>query len=253
MIRSKDQKSQSVNLAVSFFLFFQILISQNIYSQEKDAHTNGSSVANVISLYHKSLGEQAGLYNGPEYTGYAVPILEGHPYFQTDHADQGSIFYDGLLYENVPIWYDLVKNEIVVLHFDHTSKIRLHNEKIKYFSIYNHTFINLGLDSSIVSDIPPGFYDLAYDGESEVLVKRTKYAKLEPMWITILNQKNDIYLKKEGKYYPVKNEDSVLKALGSRQKEIQLYLKNNKVKFRKDPEETVITMVDYYEQLKRKP
>ena len=66
----------------------------------------------------------------------------------------------------------------------------------------------------------------------------------------ILKQKNEIYLKKEGKYFSVLSSGSVLKALGNKQKEILSHLKKNAIKFKKDPEKAIVMMVSYYDQLK---
>jgi hypothetical protein len=65
----------------------------------------------------------------------------------------------------------------------------------------------------------------------------------------ILKQKNEIYLKKEGKFFSVQSSASVLKALGNNQKEILNHLKKNAIKFKRDPEKATVMMVSYYDQL----
>ena len=90
------------------------------------------AIKNTISRYYKSLGEQSGIYRGTEYTGYPFRVRSGHQYFESADISYGSVFYDGILYEGVPMRYDIVKNEVVVLYPDNVSGIRLHNQKIKY-------------------------------------------------------------------------------------------------------------------------
>ncbi len=71
----------------------------------------------------------------------------------------------------------------------------------------------------------------------------------EGIFTKILKQKNEIYLKKDGKYFSVLSSGSVLKALGNKQKEILAQLKKNSIKFKKDPEKATVMMVMYYDQL----
>ncbi len=242
--------------SVAFFCFVlvQCFIQKVSYCQETAVSADeGKALKNARSVYERSLGEQSGIYRGPGYIGYPYPTTNGHPFFETPDQTIGTIYYDGMLYKDIPIWYDLVKDQVIVLHTDGLSKISLHNEKIDYFSLYNHLFIHIKKDTSNTSFLSAGFYDRVYQGKTEVLVKRSKGslkdATTQGIFIKILKQKNDFYIKKGEKYYPVESAGSVLKALGSKQKEIQEFLKKSNIKFRKDPENTIIRMVRYYDQL----
>jgi hypothetical protein len=210
------------------------------------------AIKNTISRYYKSLGEQSGIYRGPGYTGYPYQLSNGHQFFESPNLTQGTIFYDGMLYKDIPMWYDLVKDEVVVQTIDSLSMISLHNERIDYFSLLGHYFIKISQDSS--SSLSTGFYDQIYKGKTEVLVRRYKGTledvSTEGIFTKILKQKNEIYLKKEGKYFSVLSSGSVLKVLGNKQKEILSHLKKNAIKFKKDPEKAIVMMVSYYDQLK---
>jgi hypothetical protein len=54
---------------------------------------------------------------------------------------------------------------------------------------------------------------------------------------------------KEGVYIPLKNQSSVLSAMGNKQKELQEFLKKSNIKFRKDPENAIVRIVRYYDLL----
>jgi hypothetical protein len=92
-----------------------------------------------------------------------------------------------------------------------------------------------------------------YSGGIDVLVNRSKgtlkEVSVEGNFITILKQKNIFFLKKDGVYYPVENSGSVLKVLGSKQREIQEFLKQSNIKFRKNPEHAIVRMVKYHDLL----
>ncbi len=232
------------------FLCFGHEVSFGQTQTEKDSHQ--LAIKNTVSRYYKSLGEQSGIYYGPAYIGYPYQLSNGHQFFESPNLTQGTIFYNGMLYQDIPMWYDLVKDEVVVQNIDSLSMISLHNERIDYFSLLGHYFIKISQDSS--SSLSTGFYDQIYKGKTEVLVRRYKGTledvSTEGIFTKILKQKNEIYLKKEGKYFSVLSSGSVLKALGNKQKEILSHLKKNAIKFKKDPEKAIVMMVSYYDQLK---
>ncbi len=234
--------------AIVFICFgHQVSFAQT--QSEKDSQQ--LTIKNTVSLYFKSLGEQSGIYRGPGYIGYPYAIINGHQFFESPNFAQGTIFYDGMLYQNIPMWYDLVKDQVVIQTLDSFSLISLHTERIDYFSLLGHYFIKISQDSS--SSLSTGFYDQIYKGKTEVLVRRFKGTledvSTEGIFTKILKQKNVIYLKKQGKYLSVLNSGSVLKALGNNQKEILNHLKKNAIKFKKDREKAIVMMVSYYDQL----
>jgi len=236
---------------VIVFLCFSHEISFGQIQAEKDSQQ--LAIKNTVSLYYKSLGEQSGIYRGPGYIGYPYEVSNGHQFFESSNFDKGTIFYDGLLYQNIPMWYDLVKDQVIVQTLDSLSMISLHNEKIDYFSLFGHYFKKITQDSSNSKSMSAGFYDQIYNGKTEVLVRRFKGTledvSPEGIFTKILKQKNEIYLKKDGNYFSVLSSGSVLKALGNKQKEILNHLKKSTVKFKKDPEKAIVMMVTYYDQL----
>jgi hypothetical protein len=54
---------------------------------------------------------------------------------------------------------------------------------------------------------------------------------------------------KKDVYYTFKNERSLLKILNDKKKEIQQYLKKNGIRYKDDPERSMIMAVEYYNRL----
>jgi hypothetical protein len=54
---------------------------------------------------------------------------------------------------------------------------------------------------------------------------------------------------KKDVYYKFKNERSLLKILNDKKKEIQQYLKKNRVRYKDDPERSMIMAIEYYNRL----
>lgn len=238
----------------TFLVVFQTLFFNFSIAQVKnELSTEQLIVRNAASVYFQALGEQSGVYRGTEYTGYPFRLRGGHQFFESEAISFGSVFYDGILYENIPLRYDIIKDQLVVRYVDQVSGISLHKEKIDFFSVHNHYFIHFKEDNLNSASIPAGFYDRVYNGSVELFVSRSKgtlkEVSVEGNFITVLKQKNNFFLKKGGVYYPVESSGSVLKVLGSKQKEIQDFLKKSNIKFRKDPENSIVLMVKYYDLL----
>jgi hypothetical protein len=234
----------------AFFCFTPIALSGQT---KKDKDSQQTIIQNTVSLYYESLGEQSGIYRGPGYIGYPYQVTNGHQFFESPDFSKGTIFYDGMLYRDIPMWYDLVKDQVVVQTLDSLSMISLHNERIDYFTILGHDFKKISQDLANSNSLTTGFYDQIYSGKTEVLVRRYKSTledvSPEGIFTKILKQKNEIYLKKDAKYFSVASSGSVIKALGNKQKEILSHLKKSNIKFKKDPEKAIVMMVTFYDQL----
>ena len=51
-----------------------------------------------------------------------------------NNVNTGSIVYDELEFTNVRMMYDLVKDQVIVLHYNGFTKIGLVSEKVKEFN-----------------------------------------------------------------------------------------------------------------------
>ncbi len=225
------------------------------YCQLAKGSNEESAQAYARELYHKSLSQQAGIYSGPDYIGYPHPAKDGHQFFFSTESFKGDVYYDGIQYKNIPLWYDIVRNEVVAQHFDGFSQISLHEEKVRDFSIFNHHFINIDEKVSAETGLSEGFYDQLYAGESELLVRRSKdfviNTNLEGIWVSFSGEKTNIFLRTGTGYSTVSSQKSVLKALGKHEKEVLAHLKQSRIKFRKEREKAIIIMVAHFDGLNK--
>lgn len=239
---------------ILMLIFFSGLSPKYSYSQSGNSDINERSAINYVAgIYAESISEQAGLYDGPEYTGYPYRLSEGIPFFLSNDLTTGDVHYNGMLYKNVPMQYDIVKDELLVQYFDKISMISLHSDKVSSFTIFSQPFVRIDTATARVNNIPSGFYNQIYRGKSEVLVKRSKSSLKSivsgSLSTVILKQKNDLYILKDGKYYRINNEKSAVSVLDN-MKEVQQPLKQSKIKFRREPEKALVLMVSAYDKLK---
>lgn len=204
----------------------------------------------MIDVYYQALGEQSPLYNGSEYIEYTFTFEEGHPFFGSATWVMGNINFDGLTFHEVPMAYDIIKDQVVIKDFRKAFNIILPSKKIQQFTISGHTFIRLLHDNS--NQIKTGFYDQLYNGKIGLFAKREKkiFEKyLDLHTNNVAYERNTYYIKKEGIYYIIRNKRTMLNVLKSKKKQVQQYLRKNGITFINNTEKAMIMAVEYYDQV----
>lgn len=248
-----------------FLLFF----SSSTFSQLPPARTAflDSATRAANQLYTQTIGSNAVLYNGVEFKEYIIRGYDiGFPFFLSDDWLVGDITYCNKFFSNVYMMYDLVRDKVIIEHTYSHFKLELISEKIQRFSIPVqpspelpkgngsddvHTFVMLVVDSTNKKIIPPGFYDLLYDGDVKVYAKRKKNiqnirdSKTE---ITEYDEKILFYIYKNGTYFPVKSKSSVLNVFSERKTMIRKYLSENKIKFGENREYALKQSAKFYDE-----
>ncbi|HEX5024418.1 MAG TPA: hypothetical protein VFV68_04065 [Agriterribacter sp.] len=242
--------------ALSLYYFFFILLL--FFVQSTSAQNTSakdlleSQKSNAIGLYYQSLQTQSGLYNGSEYVSYAHLLKEGHPYFDTAVLTPGWVYYDNLLYQDVPMLYDIISDELIARHFNNVFLIQLIRSKVDSFGVLNHQFLHLGTDSTKNENIREGFYDRLYNGKIKLFVKRSKNIQESIVDLQVerkVYQKDKYFVYKEGTYYEVYTQKSILQLFPDKKVELRQMLRKQKIKFKKNREYAMKLMVQQYDAL----
>ena len=224
------------------------ILSQHVAAQNADDTTLRENALHAIGVYYESLGEESPLYNGSEYIEYAYTLQEGHPFFQVVDFIKGNVNVDGMIFHDVPMLYDIVKDQLIIQDFQKVYKINLPADRVQQFFLLGHLFVRLNASDQVKT----GFYDQLYKGKIALFAKREKrvlekYSNIQISKVVI--SQNVYYIKKDGVYYTIKNKSSLLAVLKSKKKEVQQYLKTNNIKFKREPERAMIMAVRYYDQI----
>jgi hypothetical protein len=212
----------------------------------------------VAALHQQYTGAFAGvpqLYNGPEYVDYTRWFVTrtGHQYFPSADKEVGNVRYNGHLYRGLPLRYDVVRDQLVTQHPTSPLTLALVSERVQEFSLGPYLFVRLPADSAGTSDMTAGFYQVLADGHAQVLAKRLKRMQTQTVNRNVNAQfypKDKLYIKKAGLYYPVDSKGSVRRLFADREKEVQRYLKEQKLKFNKTQlEASVVLLTTYYNSL----
>ena len=232
------------------FLLLTYIFSQDAKSQVARDSAYDGSTEKIIDLYYMALGEQAPIYNGNEYLEYALILQEGHPFFKSSLFTNGDIYFDGMLFLGVPMVYDLIKDQVVIRDFHNIYKINLPASKIQQFILSDHVFVRIVHNN--FNEINTGFYEQLFKGKVGLFAKREK-AIIEKHGSqeidNVVVSTNYYYVMKKDIYYKFKNEHSLLKILNDKKKEIQQYLKKNRIRYKDDPERSMVMAIEYYNRL----
>jgi hypothetical protein len=207
---------------------------------------------NAIDLYYQSLQTQSGLYNGSEYVPYETSLKEGHPYFDTTKMLNGSVFYNGMLYKDVPMLYDIIRDELIIQHYNKVFYLQLIKSKVDSFNLMSHAFVHMGRDSSRKDNLKEGFYDLLHDGKTKLYIRRYKDIQESIPDFTVEKRvyaHTRYFIYKNNVYNEVYSQASVLDVLSDKKMVLKQELRKQHIKFKKQREYAIKTMVEQYDAL----
>ena len=238
---------------ISMLLWIILPISANAQIAPTDSIYQKTAVQNLEVYFNKTIIGQSRFFNGPFYQFY-LPQIRGSAYFQdTQEFTNGSVMYDGFLYENVPLLYDLYRDILVSKLYDGNSKFSLVSEKVTGFKIHSHKFIYLSNENEAEQSIKlAGFYDLLYDGSIKVLSKRSKIMQEvneAPYVRKFFVSKNSYFLEKNKVIYQFGKEASFLNLFKDEKADMKKFLKKNNIKFKENPEQAMVLLAKYYDSL----
>jgi len=223
-------------LALSL-LFIRTVVGQPLLP---DSNARQIALANTIQTYHTFIGVQARVYNGIEHVPYP-PLVKGQPYFVSDSIREGSVVYDGVLYTNILMEYDLVRDQLIVRNKS-GNYISPPQGRIERFNLDGHEFFHT----------PNGYYDLLATGKITLVAKRIKQLveSIVTLQVTYsIEERNRYYRLEGGVYHPIHNRKALFALFGDKKKEVRQYLRRNNIRMRNNWEELLLRSTRYFNQI----
>ncbi|MBS1606373.1 MAG: hypothetical protein JST42_27185 [Bacteroidetes bacterium] len=233
---------RKTGVALASFLF-----SMPLFCRAQTPPIDSGALRSAILTYTRSDAAETMLYNGILYPGYDHQA-QGHPFFGSDGFVTGSIHYDGIIYPELPLSYDLQKDVLVIPNKQRNTTIQLLTEKLSGFTIDGHDFVYLLPDSSAVNPPAPGFYEVLYKGTTTALVHHRKLVRAgvhteDP---STYIQYDDWYLEQNDHYQAIHNNTSLISAFRKNYKPLKEYLKKNRLNFKKAPAAALAGAAEFY-------
>ncbi len=116
----------------------------------------------------------------------------------------------------------------------------------------NHAFIKTTVNNT--ADLKDKFFDVLYNGSSQVLARRKK-VMVQEMRSTLESERiftevDNYFIRKQNNFYKINNAGDVLNVFSDERKEIQRYIKKEKLKFKTGKEIFIVQAAKYYDALK---
>jgi hypothetical protein len=195
---------------------------------------------NAIEVYHRYMGEESRLYNGIEHYGY-LPFNNGHPYFAVDSMQNGSVRYENAWYRNVPLLYDIVRDELVTTNTV-GDLVSLSGIKVNEFYLPGHHFINIANE----------YYDLLALGKIVLEARRIKKVEESIENLQVIRNihvadRYDVVV--NGERHSIGNLHALLAFMKDSKREVNQDLRRKKIKYRRTHEQALVEAVTYYNQI----
>lgn len=212
--------------------------------------SSSAAISNTIAFYQRAIGDQSGIYNGTQYYRYPGFINSGHVFFMSDSLTNGSVNYDGITYNNVPLLYDEMIDELLTTDYRKENLVQLVKLKVERFTIFNHNFVRVA-DS--VLGISPGYYRQLYNGKSKVFAREAK--TIDKRIInqfevnTTVEMRNSYYVFINKRYRAISGAKQLLNLMADKGKAVSDYLKGKKLKYKSNRENYIVEAVKVYDEL----
>ncbi len=237
---------------VCLFIFFHLSVTAST-AQQNDSLIYTAAFNNASALFKNIIKENSQLYYGSEYV-FSNHNIIGFPFFYADSLVNADISYDHILYKNVPAYYDIVLDKIVIKDFNGQYYIQLLSEKTDSFFITGNMFINFDSASTNHFPLKSGFYEKLFYGDNFIVF--VKRQKVEDNYIsegvsqTKYVQYNYYFLKRGNVFYKIENENDLLNLLDDKKSLVEKYIRTNKINFKKEFENSLVQTLSYYIQIK---
>jgi hypothetical protein len=244
----------SINKYIAFIILLSLsnIISSPINAQlkSKDSALLKQAIQNTIQFYHEGIGDQAAKFNGTQYQGYTVSFSDGQPYFKANVLSNGSIIYDGVLFENVKLLYDEVADCVVLQ--DSIHRIQLVNERLSAFRVQESNFERL-----VKKENSPlhstGFYEVLTKGKTTLYKKETKkmidkFSNANELAV-LFEIHHYYYIQKGDQLFEIKKKKDLFKILSDQENAITKFITEERLNYRKAKDLMLTKVIEYYNNL----
>lgn len=208
-----------------------------------------TNLFNTPEIWFDSLvgRSNSSLINGPEYIVDYIGRTS-HPFFISKNWQKGDIFYQGNLYREVPLLYDIYQDILLLKHLDKDLLpvfLRVQTDRVDYFKVHDHLFMWFALPDSSGMDLNPGFYDLIYEGQSHLLLARRIKRDFIERSRREFEEAHKFYLISQGHFIPVKTKKDFYELYPNQISDIKAYIKANKLKINPRHESDLINLTRF--------
>lgn len=190
------------------------------------------------------------LYNGKIWRNLYYNIRGDEFLFSKDFL-KVTVYMNGKKFNNIDIKYDIYNDEIISM-LNPGTYVQLNKEMVTGFDILfnniKYHFTKLTNDSLLTLN---GYVNVLYEGKTALYLKYKKEISLLAVENKYdeFNQVQFLYFMKDGISYRISGKKELFRLLNDKKIQIRDFIKQNKVKAKKNNPESFISILEYYDSL----
>lgn len=204
-----------------------------------------------VEDYLKQAGYHAEIYNGKVEKIYNTGIYKNLPYYRSADFTEAAVTYRGNYFPNQKARIDLYREQLIIVPPGKQYPIAVGFANTEKIEIYGKTFI--GLTPPKESKLVSGYYIRLLKGREMQLLCKERYTPQKSLQqdrvVYYFDHEKRYYLKYNNRYHPVKNKGSFSKIFPQYKKQINKFLKEHKLDFKQNPDESLTALTGYCEEL----
>lgn len=230
---------RSIRLVLIFSLV--ISVSPALFGRSNDYRLATGNFTGIQDTLDKQL-----LFNGRVWRNLYYKV-RGNQFLFSDSFLSGTIVINGKTFRGCSLKYDICNDELLTKAGQNII-IKLNKEMVESFTIdyffKSYRFIKLERDS--LNDLN-GYVNMLYQGNVSLYVKYRKTIQLLAVdnKYDQFDQTLKIYLKKDGKIYPISNQNDIIALYSSDKQQIRNFIKVNKLSISKKSPESFVPLIEY--------
>ena len=229
-------------LRLTLYSICSLMVLASYAQPMADTSAVVTAVKSLRAKYYEQKLSESFLAIGSDYLEYN-PSGDEHPYFSENDWMMGSVKYNGIVYENVPLLYDIRLQKVLTEHPASGKKIELVKENVSWFKVASH---HLGY---LPQYDTKEFYELLADGSAKLWASHTKTFQESTVTgkVTVRTEEHTkYYIENNGRLFPVKGKPSVLEAFDDKREILQQELKRNRINFNRNKPNGLMEAVRLY-------
>jgi len=203
-----------------------------------------------IEDYLQQASYHAEIYNGKVEEVYNSLIYKELPYYKNADFTESSIVYKGNYYPLQKARLDLFREQLVILSPENRT-IVLAPSNVEKAYMYGKTFVWLMPPKN--SRLTSGYYMQLFDEKKIQLFCKEKYAPRKSLLnnyvVFYFDYGIRYYLLYNNRYYTVKNKSSFSKLFPQHKKQINQFVKEHPLDFKRNADESLTALAAYCEKL----
>jgi len=230
-----------------------LLLSEAIAAQQVSP-----AVDKVAAQYFASVGDKALIFTGQEPQPYTrIDERESsdakrayHPFYVSPAYANGSAVFNNVVYNDIALRYDLLRDELTVRDPRQVS-ILLEPAKVQEATVNGARLI--AYDADEWQGIPAcNYLIMMYDGKYPVVKKimLAYHSDVSTHGVDAYYMVSErLYIRRDGYCYPAGNKRALLRCFPDRRKEINTFIKQQKLRFGTGYDSSIIAVAKYLETL----